>query len=141
MRVIYAPRDSGHPMVSMFRSAPPKHRRIKPKPLFRESPRDRGYDSRWDRFSLSYRKKEPFCAICREKGRFVFCDVVDHKLPLRQGGEVLNPQNVWGLCTAHHSWKGRLEAYAEATGQVHLLAQWCDRPETRPHQGSLGGRP
>lgn len=119
-------------MIRFFRQSPLKQRRTKPKPLFRDSPRERGYNAGWDRFSIRYRARNPFCAVCMEKGRLTFCDVVDHKLPLKQGGGLLDPDNVWGLCSVHHSWKGRLEAYAEATGQVDKLVEWCDTPDRRP---------
>lgn len=128
-------------MPRMFRSRPPQHPQIGPKPL--ESPRLRGYSSAWDRYSLNYRQRKPFCAFCEQEGDLRFCDVVDHKLPLGHGGALLDPDNTHGLCRSHHEGlKTKLEAYAVETGQLHRLVEWCDKPKMRPRlkQGSANYR-
>jgi 5-methylcytosine-specific restriction endonuclease McrA len=120
-------------MPSMFRSRPLRQPRTKPKLLYKESPRERGYSAAWDRFSCNFRQRKPFCAFCEQVGRLRFADVVDHKLPISMGGELLDHDNTHGLCSFHHNGlKAKLEAYAVATGQRHCLVEWCDRPDSRP---------
>lgn len=66
-------------------------------------------------------------------GRVRFGDVVDHKFPVADGGDVhCGEDGVWNLCRSHHGWKGRLEAYARQRREMHLIRMWCDEPETRP---------
>lgn len=82
---------------------------------------------------MNWRRRYPFCVVCQRNKRLKFCDVVDHKLPLRHGGELLDPANVWSICGYHHNgWKAKLEAYAASTGQLDRLIEWCDSPETLP---------
>ena len=120
-------------MPEIFRArtarTPQRRRVLEPNP---SSPRERGYDARWDRESRAYRQQNPFCALCREKGRLTFATLVDHKHPVAEGGAVHDPANWWGLCVAHHALKRRWEDHAHETDQVHLIVRWCDEPTTRP---------
>lgn len=100
----------------------------------RESPRARGYDSRWDRMSAAHRRRDPFCAWCRQEGRIEFARLVDHKMPVADGGPMYDPANHWGLCQHHHGLKAEMEAYARARASLHLLQLWCDDPEARPER-------
>ena len=107
-------------------------RKVTP-PERRGGPRERGYDARWDRISAAHRRRNPFCAECERKGRLTFVDVVDHKIPVADGGPIHDPANHWSLCRGCHAGvKADLERIAHASGQVHRLIEWCDRPETRP---------
>jgi 5-methylcytosine-specific restriction endonuclease McrA len=47
----------------------------------------------------------PFCKICLDNGRAVNADVVDHIVPLDQGGERLEQQNLQSLCHSCHKQK------------------------------------
>lgn len=99
----------------------------------RGSARERGYDKAWDRFSVAWRRRHPFCAMCEQEGRDVICDVVDHMIPLVDGGEKLDPENVWSLCHLHHSrTKAEWERYARKHGLIAKLPEWCRHPEKRP---------
>lgn len=120
-------------MPAMFRSRPQRLPQTRPKPLYRDSPRDRGYSAAWDRFSANWRQRKPFCEACKQAGRLRFCEVVDHKLPLHHGGDLLDPDNTWSLCHYHHNGlKAQLEAAAVKTQQLDKLVEWCDNPESRP---------
>lgn len=95
--------------------------------------RERGYDARWDRRSKAFRREQPFCQRCEEVGRTVLGTVVDHKMPVADGGAVHCPDaGLWTLCQACHGWKGELEAVARRTDQMHLIVLWCDDPSARP---------
>jgi len=99
----------------------------------RESPRLRGYNARWDAYSKKYRQKHPFCAMCHQGGRMTFADLVDHKFPVADGGEMFPGfAGLWSLCVPCHGVKGALEQLARSTGQMEQLVRWCDEPQVRP---------
>ena len=121
-------------MPELFRSR--SRPDVRPRSLSRSSPRDRGYDSKWDRYSVQFRQKNPFCRVCLEQGRHTLIvdrGVVDHKWPVADGGPMWDPKNHWGLCQSHHDgWKRALETIARETGACHKLITWCDYPSKRP---------
>ena len=39
-------------------------------PEDRQNARQRGYDTRWDRFRAWYRRRHPFCELCRKRGEY-----------------------------------------------------------------------
>lgn len=112
--------------------------------IFRASPKRSGeritrtstgdYNGLWRRFAKAYRRQHPFCAMCLEKDRLTFADLVDHKHPVADGGPMLpGSEGVWGLCQMHHSgWKRVIEDYARQTGQMDKIVRWCDDPSARP---------
>lgn len=106
---------------------------IQPK---RTSPRERGYDARWDRRSVLYRRRHPFCENPVHGDRVVFGDVVDHKLPVVDGGQVHCPdEGLWHLCkSCHDGFKREAERIAREINRVDLLPLWCDNPEARPER-------
>lgn len=118
------------PRLLSGRPAPPA-RVIKAK---RISPRQRGYDGRWDRASRDYRRRHPFCAWCEQCDQLRFADVVDHKIPITDGGAMFAPTNWWGLCHLHHGVKASMEAFARQTEQIDRLPLWCDDPQSRPRR-------
>jgi len=66
----------------------------------RGSARERGYDYRWEKVRDWYRASHPLCEVC---GRPM--DHVDHIVPLRDGGERLDPDNLQSLCKPCHDKK------------------------------------
>ncbi len=121
-------------MPRIFRSKPQTLRIVRPK---EPGPRAKGYSSRWDRYSAAFRRRNPFCARCLERGRMTLIvtggtGVVDHKHPVSNGGDFWDPANHWQLCDACHGWKARLEQHARETGQMDKIRLWCDDPTTRP---------
>jgi hypothetical protein len=102
---------------------------------FKQSPRSRGYDAAWDKLSLRYRTAvKGMCEECARRGHVAACDVVDHMIPVRDDpSRRLDPSNLDALCNLHHNgFKRRIEKYARATGDVHMLPLWMKYPETRP---------
>ena len=67
----------------------------------RGSARDRGYDAAWDRLSKYVRQQEPVCRRCRN----AVATLVDHVVPLRQGGARLDEANLQPLCVSCHAAK------------------------------------
>lgn len=108
---------------------------------YRGSASDRGYDASWQVYARQYKKIHPFCIECGHRGQVQTADVVDHKIPVRARDDLFwEPSNHWGLCSACHGWKYRMERYAEAANQVDQLILWCDQPETRPKAFRTGVR-
>ena len=65
------------------------------------SARDMGYDEQWSKVSKMVRRQEPICRICEN----ALAQMVDHIIPLKQGGERLALSNLQPLCHKCHSHK------------------------------------
>ena len=64
------------------------------------------YDSKaWRKLSKWFRKKNPLCAHCRDKGIAKEAQLVDHIVPIEQGGEPLSESNLQSLCIPCHNTK------------------------------------
>src|SRR5690606_6697427 len=101
----------------------------------------RGYTSKWDRLSIAYRKRTPFCEECARQGYDTLAAVTDHIIPVQDRPDLLLEwRNLQSLCDARglgrncHSWKQRMENYARETGQIDRLPLWCEKVEERPSQ-------
>lgn len=72
--------------------------------------RDRGasefYHSReWRKLRQSFLTEHPFCEECRRNGRLTKATVVDHIIPIKQGGPALDENNLQALCASCHGSK------------------------------------
>ena len=112
---------------------PPRGIKIRPKED-RATARQRGYDAAWDRLSLQVREEEGICQRCDFYGMVRPAEIVDHKMPTADGGEMMDRGNLWSLCQRCHSWKRELEAYARRNGHVHMLRIWCDDLDQVPQR-------
>ncbi|CDX26762.1 hypothetical protein MPL3356_60541 [Mesorhizobium plurifarium] len=100
----------------------------------RISPRKRGYDARWDRLAMAFRRANPYCRFCEQEGRDGLADVTDHILPAHEYPDL---RYVWSnfqsLCSFHHdNLKQKLEHYARKNGLLDKLAEWSADPDSRP---------
>ena len=50
-------------------------------------------------------KRNPLCKWCNEEGKTKVADVVDHILPIKQGGSKIDESNLQSLCHHHHNQK------------------------------------
>jgi len=102
---------------------------------FRGSPRERGYDSRWDRLALDFRRRHPFCIFCEQAGRDTLTDLVDHIIPVIDRPELrYDWENLCSLCRGCHGRKFQMEAFARERGLLDVLPIWVRAPERRPQQ-------
>lgn len=74
------------------------------------------YDSAaWRRTRLIHISNNPFCVQCMDKGLYVDCTgrsgVVDHIVPINEGGAKLSPTNLQTLCNECHNVKSGKEAH------------------------------
>lgn len=102
---------------------------------YRGSPRERGYDARWDRLSVAFRKRNPFCLWCAQAGRDTLTDLVDHMIPVVDRPDLKHEwDNLMPACVTCHGRKASLETYARENGLIDLLPVWCREPDKRPIQ-------
>lgn len=78
----------------------------------------RGYDRKWAAFSKRWLAKHRWCgmridglrhaehSLCVQRNVMRRATVTDHIVPLRDGGEKYNPDNLQSLCTACNTAKG-----------------------------------
>lgn len=60
---------------------------------------------RWRRLSKKKRAVNPFCEDCELDGVMNPCDIVDHVVEIKDGGEPFLWSNLRSLCHAHHNAK------------------------------------
>jgi 5-methylcytosine-specific restriction endonuclease McrA len=102
---------------------------------FRGSPRERGYDAEWDRLSLLFRRRHPFCIFCEQAGLDTLTDLVDHIIPVVDRPDLRYEwDNLCSLCKRHHGRKYQMEVFARAHGLLDVLPIWVKAPERRPQQ-------
>jgi 5-methylcytosine-specific restriction protein A len=65
--------------------------------------------SRWWTLRRSYLAAHPLCQICLQENRVVEANTVDHKVPIRQGGDPWDWDNLQALDARCHSRKSALE--------------------------------
>jgi 5-methylcytosine-specific restriction protein A len=73
----------------------------------RLSAQERGYTSRWARYSRRFRKNHPLCADCFKRGIVKVGGHVDHVVPVSGPDDPLfwEPTNHQNLCETCHSVK------------------------------------
>ena len=59
----------------------------------------------WKNKRLNYLIEHPFCEQCQKEGRLVKAQMVDHIVPIKQGGSLLDDNNLQALCNSCHSRK------------------------------------
>jgi len=100
-----------------------------------DAPRARkDYDHIWEKLSVRFRRKNPFCRFCEQEGfECQPADSVDHIIPLRHGGPRLDWGNLQSLCSMHHyGRKFKFELKAEKIGDISLLKEWCADIKSAP---------
>ena len=59
----------------------------------------------WRRLSASIRASHPVCEVCRAAGRGDAAQMVDHIIPIRQGGARYDTTNLMAMCHECHNRK------------------------------------
>jgi len=85
---------------------PTLNRRTDPRPI-KQGRNNRAFyqSSRWHTLSRMYRKANPLCVQCKKEGRLRQAQEVDHIVPIQQGGDRWDINNLQSLCKHHHSQK------------------------------------
>ena len=64
------------------------------------------YDTaQWRKLRKHYLTLFPTCEMCRQEGRVVAAQHVDHIKPIAEGGAPFDMTNLQSLCATHHSRK------------------------------------
>lgn len=91
----------------------PSHKKQKEERYERErgSAASRGYDYKWQQYSKRYRKLNPLCVKCLEKGRITPSQHVDHIKAVNGPNDPLfyEPTNHQALCQPCHNAKTIIE--------------------------------
>lgn len=70
----------------------------------RGTSKERGYDARWRKLRAAHMAAEPLCRMCGH-----LADLVDHIVPILDGGAVLDDENLQSLCVACHASKTQMD--------------------------------
>ena len=63
----------------------------------------------WRAVRATHLRSEPLCRACSSKGLTVIANIVDHIMPIKQGGEKYDSSNLQSLCTSCHNRKSVLD--------------------------------
>lgn len=66
---------------------------------------------RWRRVRHGYLAEHPLCVECEKQGRVTAARVVDHIVPINEGGAWYDYNNLQGLCDKCHNRKSGREAH------------------------------
>ena len=73
------------------------------------------YQSRqWRTVRAAYLREHPLCGACGAKGLLVAARVVDHVLPIKDGGARFDTANLQSLCVPCHNSKTARESAARS---------------------------
>lgn len=87
----------------------------------------RGYDGLWQRARRVKLAEQPLCEECLRQGRVRAAALVDHIVPMADGGARLDPENWQSLCEECHATKTVRDLAQRRRGRgVQILAP--DRP-------------
>ena len=81
-----------------------KHKRMRTVDL-RPGAHKRGYGFSWRKLRTWYAARNPLCVRCLERDVIKPMDIVDHILPLSDGGAQLDQDNLQSLCNRCHQIK------------------------------------
>jgi 5-methylcytosine-specific restriction enzyme A len=65
--------------------------------------------ARWRHLRAHVVREEPLCRLCERAGRVSATVLVDHIVPVKQGGPMWERSNLQGLCNACHEAKSASE--------------------------------
>ena len=79
-----------------------KQREQKAYDRIRGTSAERGYDGEWQKVQAIYKRENPLCEDCRDRGITKLADLVHHIVPISKGGDRLAFSNLKSLCKACH---------------------------------------
>lgn len=94
----------------------------------RGSAASRGYDAKWRRLRRAYLADNPQCELAYEGRCRVVATEVDHRMPLRAGGQRLDEANLQAVCRECHQHKTR-------TIDPRLIVQYTHAQRAKQRDG------
>ena len=80
--------------------------------FYRDEFTKRFYNSRaWRKARERKLRINPLCELCLKEGKLVAASIVDHVVPIKEGGEVWDLDNLQSLCKTCHERKGAAERF------------------------------
>lgn len=70
---------------------------------------------RWRKTARLHKQQNPLCVECLKEGISNPVDHTDHIVPVRDGGDPYDPDNMQSLCKSHHFEKTMQEANSRKT--------------------------
>ena len=67
------------------------------------------HSTEWKHKRRNFLIEHPFCEECYRNGRLTKATLVDHIVPISQGGSLLDDNNLQALCSSCHGRKSILE--------------------------------
>lgn len=64
--------------------------------------KERYHTAAWHTIRAVQLARHPLCEMCMEEGRYIKATLVNHRVPLAEGGTNA-PENLCSLCAAHHT--------------------------------------
>jgi len=72
----------------------------------REKPSNPFYGTaRWKKLRAWYRARNPLCEMCQAEGVITQTQLVDHLIPIEEGGDPMAISNLQALCKQCHAFK------------------------------------
>ena len=108
----------------------------------RGSRHERGYDHAWDMYRAWHLTREPLCRFCKQGGKVMPANEVDHIRAFRGLNDPLrlDPQNVRSLCSTCHARRTRQQQLANRQGAgITGAAAPADRPGVDFSRSQNGG--
>lgn len=65
----------------------------------------------WKRLRQMQLNQEPLCRECKKQGKVKEATVVDHIIPIEEGGPRYDMLNLQSLCESHHNQKSAKEGH------------------------------
>lgn len=85
---------------------------VKREPFKRSRPNTGFYQSMaWRNLRKAFITQHPICEECKKKGIITPATVVDHIVPINEGGAALSPDNLQSLCDRCHNKKSASEGH------------------------------
>jgi 5-methylcytosine-specific restriction protein A len=72
--------------------------------------------SNWRRLRANFLRLHPLCGVCATKGQTVAAKVVDHIVPIKDGGDRFDNSNLQPLCVSCHNRKTAIETALRTKG-------------------------
>lgn len=73
---------------------------------------------RWKKLRASFMIQNPLCVHCKKEGFFTEATVADHIVPINEGGDPWDRNNLQALCKKHHDIKSAKEAHGKNRDNV-----------------------
>ena len=126
-------------MPSLKKSKPPSY--TPPKEVNRTSDQSFYNSTTWRKYSLNYRAMNPLCEVSIAADDPIGSQLVDHIVPIEQGGSWYDPCNHMAMCHYWHNKKRGLESQGYVVDHINGINGFVpiNREDITNKLLSLGG--